>query len=156
MKSPPVADAPLFCLTHERKSQVKLRWIILINMQSVVGTRGINCVPYLRAVYKLRRQGNIQRLNEVRDVLIGASKQTCGAMLQDVFFSSPCFSITEARARRSTRYSRLSQSSTFVVLVVVVLLCYDSASTTCIHRLHLLHNAARIFERAFHQPRSSM
>lgn len=149
MKSPPVVDAPLFCLTRERKSRDKLRWIILISMRSVVGTWGINWVPYLKAVYKLRRQGNIQRLNEVRDVLIGASKQTHGATLQDgFFFFLPMF--IHHGGQSSALYQILSA---LAKLTFVVVLSYDSASTT--RRLHLLHNATRILERALQSPQSN-
>lgn len=127
--SPPLADALLFCLTRERESQVKLRRIILINMQSVVGTWGINCVPYLKAVYKLRRRGNIQRLNEVRDVPIGASKQTRGATLHDGFFFLPIFIRHGGQSSALHQILSALAELTFVLLVVVVLL-NDSASTT--------------------------
>lgn len=94
-------------------------------MQSVVGRWGIHCVPYLKAVYKLRR------LNEVRDVLIGASKQTSGATLHDFFFffSSPTFihhgGLSSALHQILSALAKLT-----VVVLVVVVLSYDSASTT--------------------------
>lgn len=40
------------CLPFERKSCVKLRWIMLANKQPVVGTLGLSCKIYLKAVYK--------------------------------------------------------------------------------------------------------